>query len=382
MHAKSISIVSLYLLCLSIANSQEELLNLPIGDPARADRETSVRVDAITDTSRDELILPQTLTAQIRGNRVVLVGEEHTGHEFHAVQLRVLELLHAANVELAVGLEMFPVDRQAALDAWIGGDLDEQAFIDTADWYRVWGYHWGYYREIFLFAREHAIPMIALREPVDEHAGSAAEELPVAPASEDHMALVQAFFETDSPVHGGLSPEQLDALVAAQSARDAAMASQIAAALREYPNRTVVVLAGTGHVLYELGIVRQLPETDRRSAVSILPVEVEDAETFVRASVGDYVWGIPELPYPRFPELGVITMQVDDGLQVIYVESDSPAGEAGVETGDVLTALNGNALTEKRDLGQAVAAAAWGDAAAITLKRDGAAQQLTVLFRR
>ena len=374
--------ILLWIICASSAFAQTDVLSLAIGDPARSEREVSVRLDTILNTVTDEIISAQALVEQLSGSRVVLIGEEHTGHEFHSVQLRVLELLHATNVELAVGLEMFPVDRQAALDAWIGGDLDEQAFIDTADWYRVWGYHWGYYREIFLFAREHAIPMIALREPVDEHAGSAAEELPVAPASEDHMALVQAFFETDSPVHGGLSPEQLDALVAAQSARDAAMASQIAAALREYPNRTVVVLAGTGHVLYELGIVRQLPETDRRSAVSILPVEVEDAETFVRASVGDYVWGIPELPYPRFPELGVITMQVDDGLQVIYVESDSPAGEAGVETGDVLTALNGNALTEKRDLGQAVAAAAWGDAAAITLMRDGAAQQLTVLFRR
>ena len=374
--------ILLWMICASSASAQTDVLSLAIGDPARSEREVGVRLDTILDTATDEIISPQGLVEQLSGNRVVLIGEEHTGDEFHTVQLRVLELLHAANAELAVGLEMFPVDHQAVLDAWIGGGLDEQAFIDTADWYRVWGYHWGYYREIFLFAREHAIPMIALREPVDENAGSAAEELPVAPESEDHMALVQAFFETDSPVHGGLSPEQLDALVAAQSARDAAMASQVTTALREHPSRTLVVLAGTGHVLYELGIVRQLPESDRRTAVSILPVEVEDAETIVRASVGDYVWGIPELPYPRFPELGVITMQVDDGLRVIYVESDSPAGEAGVETGDVLTALNGNPLTEKRDLGQAVAGAAWGDAAAITLMRDGAAQQLTVLFRR
>lgn len=371
-----------WLACCSSAFAQTDILGLAIGDPARRDRDVSVELDSIVATETGASISAQALTEQLEDHRVVLIGEEHTGQEFHTVQLRVLELLHAENVELAVGLEMFPVERQAALDDWIRGDLDEQAFIDTADWYGSWGYNWGYYREIFLFARENAIPMVALRQPEDEDDRPNTAQLPIAPPSDDHRTLVQAFFETDSPVHGGLSPEQLDSLVASQSVRDAAMASHAMAALQDQPDRTLVILAGTGHVLYDLGIARHLSTSDSETAVSIVPVEIEEDETIVRASVADYVWGVPAQTYPRYPELGVVTMQADDGLRVIYVESESPAEAAGVETGDVLTALNGAALERRRDLGEALAPAAWGDAATVTVVRDGAAQQLTVLLRR
>ena len=374
--------ILLWVACASSAFAQSDLLNLAIGDPARSTRDIRVQLDAITSAATDELIAPQTLIERISDSRIVLVGEEHTGNEFHTVQLRVLELLHAAGAELAVGLEMFPIDRQAALDDWIRGDIDEQTFLDTADWYGTWGYHWGYYREIFLFSRENAIPMIALRQPADEDDRPDPAELPVAPPSDDHRALVQAFFETDSPVHGSLSPEQLDSLVASQSVRDATMASRAMDALRRYPNRTLVVLAGTGHVLYELGIVRHLPQENSSTAVSIIPVEIEDESPVVRASVADYLWGIPESPYPRYPELGVVTMQADDGLRVIYVESDSPAEAAGIETGDVLTEFHGTALERRRDLGEALAPFAWGDAATVSLMREGADQELNVILRR
>ena len=116
--------------------------------------------------------------------------------------------------------------------------------------------------------------------------------------------------------------------------------------------------------------------------MSIVPVEVDDEGSIVRASVADYVWGIPESAYPRYPELGVVTMQADDGLRVIYVESDSPAEVAGIQTEDVLTAFNGAALERRSDLGEALAPFAWGDAATLSLSRDGSAVQLAVPLRR
>ena len=35
--------------------------------------------------------------------------------------------------------------------------LTEDGFVKEARWYRNWGYHWDYYRDIFLFARANAI---------------------------------------------------------------------------------------------------------------------------------------------------------------------------------------------------------------------------------
>ena len=370
------------LLCLlssTLANAQTDLLDLPIGDPARSEKEVHVQLDTIVATSSAQIVSPQALATQIGDSRLVLVGEQHTDAEYHATQLRVLELLHAAGVALTVGLEMIPADRQPALDAWISGELDEQSFLETSDWYRVWGYNWGYYREIFLFARRYVIPMFALRA-MDDH--PADPDSPAVSATDEHRTLMAAFFEADSPVHGGLSPEQLDTLVTAQSERDAAMARHALDALQAHPDRTMVLLAGTGHVLYELGIVAQLPEAERALAATIVPVPVEDESSSVRASVADFVWGIPEAAYPRYPELGVITMQVDDGLQIIHVEAESPAGSAGLAVGDVLTHFADTELEAKRDLSARLASVDWGDEVSVELRRNDEREELTIAFRR
>lgn len=369
----------LWLVCASTALAQTNLLILAIGDPERSEHELSVRLDTILDTTTNEIISPETLVERLDDTHLVFIGEEHTGHEFHAVQLRVLELLHAAGLALTVGLEMIPADKQLALDAWVAGQLDEQSFLETSDWYRIWGYHWGYYREIFLFARRHSIPMFALRA-VDEDWG---QTVPVVtPPSDDHRTLMAAFFEADSPVHGGLSPEQLDSLVTAQSARDAAMARHALEARQAHPDRTMVLLAGTGHVLYELGIVTQLPETEATSAMTIISVPVEDDATNVSASVADFVWGIPDAPYPRYPELGVITMETDEGLRIIHVEPESPADSAGLAAGDVLTRFGETSLAQKRDLSESLANVSWGDEVSLGLLRNDEYQELAIAFRR
>ena len=49
---------------------------------------------------------------------------------------------------------MFPYTGQAGLDGWNGG-WNEEEFLTRSHWYDAWGYHWGYYREIFNYAREH-----------------------------------------------------------------------------------------------------------------------------------------------------------------------------------------------------------------------------------
>jgi uncharacterized iron-regulated protein len=379
MTAKIRPSILVWLACASPAFAQPDLLDLEIGSPDRREREISVQLDTILDTATNDRVSPRSLAEQLGRSRIVLVGEEHTGHEFHAIQLRVLELLHAAGISLTVGLEMIPVDKQAALDAWIAGELDEQSFLETSDWYRVWGYNWGYYRDIFLFARQHGIPMYALR--ANENDADSADIVAVPPSNEQRM-LMAAFFEADSPVHGGLSPGQLDSLVVAQTKRDAAMAQRVVEAVDTHPERTMVLLAGTGHVLYELGIVAQLPERVRSSAATILPVPAGEESMTARASVADFLWGIPDSDHPRYPDLGVITMQADDGLRVIHVEPESPGGKAGLTVGDVLTRFAGTDLDARRDLSATLATLSWSDEVNMELLREDEHQELVVAFRR
>ncbi len=361
--------------------AQDDLLQLEIGDSLRRTAEISVGLDMLVDTTNGKEIAPREIFGVLGKPRVVLVGEEHTDSAFHDVQLHVVQSLHAAAVPLLIGLEMFPAASQAVLDRWVRGNLDETAFVEQSDWYSVWGYHWGYYREIFRFARAQQIRLIGLNEA--PAASPAAEPAAVATESAaDHRALVREFFEVDSPVHGGMTDAQLDQLAVAQARRDAVMAQHAAAALERNPLHTMVVLAGTGHVLYDLGIARQLPPAYRDAAASILPVPVEGEPQTVRASVAHIVWGVPESQFPRFPELGVIAITAEHGLDVLHVEEESPAYAADIRVGDKLTSVNGTTLWQRSDLSRAMADVAWGDFVTATLERDGAPVVIDIAMRR
>lgn len=358
--------------------AQEDLLQLAIGDDSRRDREITVSLDTVVDTRSGERVAPAELYDSLGRPRVVFVGEEHTDAAFHDVQLHVLRRLHAGAIPLLIGLEMYPASSQAVLDRWVHDTLDEHVFVEESDWYSVWGYHWGYYREIFAFARTNRIRLIGLNETP-----GTSESVDVSEASsDDHRELVRAFFEADSPVHGGISDEQFDQLARAQARRDAVMAQHAADALARNPAHTMVVLAGTGHVLYDLGIARQLPLEYLDSTASILPVPVATEPETVRASVADIVWGIPESEFPRYPELGVVAFGTDHGLDVIHVDEDSPAQAAGIEVGDRLKVIDEASLWERSDLSRAMAELSWGDIVTVTLERNGETVVVDVALRR
>lgn len=365
--------------CVGIGSSKPDILILPVGDPERKGRQVSVQVDVVVNTLSGSTLSPQALSERLADARLILIAEQHTNLEDHRIQLRVLELLQETGRPLVIGLEMFEVEDQSLLNGWVAGQFTEPDFIEQSDWYGSWGYHWGYYREILLFARAHAIPLVALSGPWEVVSETGAEPNL---SSQDHRSLFRAFFEADDPVHGGLQEDQLEALFAAQCRIDAVMAFNAAEALEAHPDTTLVVLAGSGHVVYELGIARQIQEWYEGPVTTIVPVSVEDANRRVRASIGDFAWGVPEMTDPAFPELGAVSVSVEGGLHVIHVEPDSPAERGGLETGDVLTRFKDVVITAKPDLNRTLATVEWGDEVALIIQRDGAPRDLTLKFQR
>lgn len=160
------------------------------------------------------------------------------------------------------------------------------------------------------------------------------------------------------------------------------MAFRAAEALRARPDSTLVVLAGTGHVVYGLGIARQIRRWYDGPSATIVPVQVGNRPERVRASVADFVWGVPESAYPAFPELGAVTISIEEGLHVIHVEAESPADLGGLEAGDTLLRLDGVAVLDKSDLNRSLASLRWGDEATLGVERDGDTHDLRLRFRR
>lgn len=378
-----------------------KILNLDIGDPARKGREVPLRLDAITDTTSGEAITPAEMVRRLADTGILFIGEEHTNNEFHLVQMRTIRALHEAGRPVLIGLEMFPYTAQSVLDNWNSGRYTEQGFVELGGWYEHWGYHWNYYRDIFLYAREHGIPMYAINSPREtvkavrekgfgDLTPEQAAHLPpqLAPETEEFRRMYRAFFEEDDALHR--SEAAMAGLYRAQSLWDATMGWNALQALKQHgpPGAIMVVLIGAGHVTYGLGAERQIAPHYEGRIASLIPVPVYDDTRKpvekLRASFASYVWGVPREDAPTYPTLGVSLMGAigREPTQVIQVSKDSVGERAGIKLGDVLLEFGGKPIDNEVALRRALSGYRWGDAALARLRRDGQEREIEVTFRR
>ncbi|MEX2212294.1 MAG: trypsin-like peptidase domain-containing protein [Gaiellaceae bacterium] len=82
------------------------------------------------------------------------------------------------------------------------------------------------------------------------------------------------------------------------------------------------------------------------------------------------------------PFLGVQIADDEAGARIAEVVPGSPADDAGLRTGDVVTEAGGNAVESADDLRQAVADREPGDSLELTFERDGDTRTLTVELGR
>ncbi len=137
-------------------------------------------------------------------------------------------------------------------------------------------------------------------------------------------------------------------MVEAQATWDATMAFHAAELIKDNPDpkAVVVVLVGSGHVAYNLGIARQAKAyTDKRVA-TVMPIAMSpDKSEEIRASVADIVWGVPTETYPLHPTLGVsFRSSGDQPTTVLMVTPGSPAEAMGLKAGDMLMTLDGQPI--------------------------------------
>jgi uncharacterized iron-regulated protein len=395
--------LALALVCPALAGAEDTALNLPLGDPARRDHEAAVVLDAVTDTTTGEALTPRELAARLKDVQLLFVGESHTSIEFHNAQRRVLEELKQAGRRVLVGLEMYPYTEQTWLDRWSAGGLGEAAFLEDSHWYKNWGYHWLYYRDIFLFARDNKVRMFGVNIPREVVsavnrkglAGLTPEERAHAPAKidvvdEDHKRLFRAFSGGGDALHGGgMSPEQWERMFAAQCTWDAAMGGNAVKALQQAgdKNAIMVVLIGAGHVAYGLGAERQARLSWGGKSASLIPIPVKDEKgqaPTVRASYANFLWGVPREEHALFPSLGLSTPEQKpaEHFPVILVQKGSAAEQAGFKVGDLLVSMDGVALQDKETFNRLMSEKRWGDGAEFKVKRGAETLTLFVKFRR
>ncbi|MDH3557754.1 MAG: ChaN family lipoprotein, partial [Deltaproteobacteria bacterium] len=253
-------------------------------------------VERILRVSDGKVLSLSELTRDLIESRLVFVGEIHTYQNHHHMQLETIRAIKNAGAPVAIGLEMFRRDSQTDLDRWVEGELSEKEFQKI--YYKNWNYPWPLYRDIFLFARDHNIPMVGLNVPPEITKQVAREgfaslspkqrgDLPMVTCRVDpeYMAFVRRSLGMHG--HGGM---EFTNFCEAQLVWDTAMAWTLLRFLEKDPKATVVVIAGKGHS-WKLGIPAQIKSRSTlpfRVILPEIPGRVERGN--ISMAEADYVW--------------------------------------------------------------------------------------------
>jgi beta-lactamase class A len=399
-----ISFLVAFVLLPAVALSQEKTegedatLRLPIGDPKLKSKVVEVAAGEIV-SARARRPLPfARMIGEMKDSRFIYVGESHDNMMMHDFQFKVVQGLFEQDPAVAIGLEMLPAECQPVLDKWTQGVLSKEDFLRQVNWYVHWSMNFGYYEKILDFARENRIPVFGLNAPRDviskiRMRGWEAltdEEKALVPepdvSNEDHRTLIRTIFESSEIPHamkGAGLDKMFDGLYRAQSAWDEVMAANaIRGAERE--KRRMIVLVGSGHLLYNLGINRRVYETNRLPFRTVVALELapEEKNLAVAGSFADYIWGIPEQERPAYPALGLALKKVD-GLANLVLERkpiDGVAAGGDFEKGDVLLSVDAKTFDDINELRIHLAEYKWGDEAKVRLLRGGEVREATLAF--
>jgi uncharacterized iron-regulated protein len=206
------------------------------------------------------------MVSDLGKTRIVFVGEFHNNELHHKWELDVIKALYGEGVPVTVGFEMLQSRYQEELDRWVDGKLSPAGFIRVYD--KNWDMPWALYRNIFYYLRDHKIPAIALNLPWSISTKVATEgfssltdkELAQLPpgitcsVDKRYMAFIRRAYAAH-----GIPEKNFDHFCEAQILWDKTMAWHTVKYLEKHPDRSVVVLAGTGHA-WKSGIPQQVKD--------------------------------------------------------------------------------------------------------------------------
>jgi len=238
------------------------------------------------------------LIEEISKADIIFTGEIHDSERHHRLQVETIRRLSEEGLPIAVGLEMFPKESQATLDRWVAGAVPLDDFMRFYE--KHWSQSWPLYRDIFLYARDNRIPLLALNIPQDisqkvRQSGFSSltdKELKQLPpglsCSVDgkYMKFIRkafAYHNNDDKAFVNFCEAQL--------LWDKSMAWYLLDYLGKHPGRKVVVITGITHA-WKRGIpdqLRQLPgESNYRVLLPEIPGAIEPGS--ITSEDADYIF--------------------------------------------------------------------------------------------
>ncbi|HEY2385032.1 MAG TPA: ChaN family lipoprotein [Terriglobia bacterium] len=296
----------------------------------------------IIDAARGQKPL-SALIRQLADKRVVFIGENHERYDNHLDQLKIIRGLQTqAPDRWVIGVEYVQRRFQPFLDEYINRAISEDEFLRRTEYFDRWGYDYRLYRPIFRFARDHHIPVIALnaeRELTDEVDKDGLKALPpadrarlpeIGSANAAYRERLRKVFD-EHPDTG-----DFERFVEVQLVWDETMADTAANYLAAHPDKSMIVLAGEGHIAFGSGI----PDRIRRrlpgiATAILLPADKPDEDL----EGADYLLVSQMQTLPPSGKMG-ITLDTTGPLRVKTVAPGSAAARAGLQSGDRIDAID------------------------------------------
>ena len=313
------------------------------------------------------------LAAQLATKRVVFIGEIHNRYDHHLNQLAIIRRLHDLKPDIAIGIEYLPRSTQPQVDDYIAGRITEQEFLRAAAYYRNWGYDYRLYAPIFRYAREQHIPVVSLNVPNTLPSAVAkvgiaglsekeARELPRErePADAAYKARLRAAFEA----HGSAKPGDFDHFVEAQLVWDEGMAESAAAYLSAHPARELVILAGSGHVVFGSGIPKRLEHRTHAHYATVI-----NSGEAIEPGIADYILLSKLQHLLSAGAFGIIPEEKNGECRIASLSPAGVAARAGLKKGDTLVTINDQKIDNTADVHLALWDKKPGDTVRIKIRR-------------
>jgi len=398
-------IFTLMVIFLSLAawTAEDKTLDaLPIGASAHRLQLAVLPAGRIMATTEGgEIGLPG-LVRQNLDRDVFIIGELHDNYACHAWQKEFIETLAKEHPRLVVGFEFFNRDDDPALDLYLSGKISEAELLQKTGWYQRGALNFAYTRLVLETVKKLGLKAVGLnipRELVSKvakggFAGLSAAERAMFPGGERSHPEHEYFVRRTLGEFAVQVPLWFRNVYAAQKCWDTVMAESLRLTLARPECRGFkgIIIAGSAHVAYGLGIPWRYRLRDRKANIlTLVPVTVpqkkkdagDEENPMVKALAGqlqpaalfsrglaDAVFAVAAEEKPYFAEAGFSGKMNGDGLyEVDRVGKDTPAEKQGLKKGDIVLAVDGVPVKTLEGLRLILAQKSWSDSLMMDIRK-------------
>lgn len=345
------------------------------------------------------------LSALVRQNLerdVFVIGEFHDSYACHVWQKEFIEALAKKTPRLLVGFEFFNRGDDPVLDLYLKGKISEAELLQKTGWYARGAMNFAYTRLVLETVKKLGLKAVGLNVPRELinrvnmrgfAALSKAEQAMFPGAGRTHPEH-EYFIRSTLGEFAEQVPLWFQNIYAAQKCWDVVMAESLRLALArpEFRGCKGIIIAGSAHVAYGLGIPWRYSLRDRRAKIlTLVPVMVaakkgesgEEENHMVKALAGqlkpaavfarglaDAVFAVAAEEKPYFAEAGFSGKINAEGVfEVSLVRKQSPAEKCGLRVGDRILAIDGLPVKSLEALRLILAQKNWNDSFELEVRK-------------